>query len=87
MMDDLQQAYSAYQSALINLQNPKVSATQDLTTDKFVLADARCRNLVFGTASAYSMTAMDLLSMRRKLSPRSCKCSLTSTRPTRSISV
>jgi tetratricopeptide (TPR) repeat protein len=25
MMDDLQQAYSAYQNALINLQNPKVS--------------------------------------------------------------
>jgi len=25
MMDDLQQAYSAYQNALVNLRNPKVS--------------------------------------------------------------
>lgn len=25
MMDDLQQAYAAYQSALVNLPNPKVS--------------------------------------------------------------
>lgn len=25
MMDDLQQAYAAYQNALINLANPKVS--------------------------------------------------------------
>ena len=25
MMDDLQQAYAAYQNALVNLQNPKVS--------------------------------------------------------------
>lgn len=25
MMDDLQQAYAAYQNALINLRNPKVS--------------------------------------------------------------
>ena len=25
MMDDLQQAYSAYQQALVNLQNPKVN--------------------------------------------------------------
>ena len=24
MMDELQQAYAAYQSALVNLQNPKV---------------------------------------------------------------
>lgn len=26
MMDDLQQAYAAYQNALINLRNPKVCA-------------------------------------------------------------
>jgi hypothetical protein len=28
MMDDLQQAYSAYQNALINLRDPKVSAAE-----------------------------------------------------------
>ena len=28
MMDDLQQAYAAYQNALINLRNPKVGKHQ-----------------------------------------------------------
>ena len=27
MLDDLQQAYSAYQTALVNLSNPKVRST------------------------------------------------------------
>lgn len=41
MMDDLQQAYAAYQNALINLRNPKVSdATRD-TVAVLLSADGR----------------------------------------------
>jgi len=32
MMDDLQQAYTAYQNALVNLRNPKVSTRRQLAT-------------------------------------------------------
>lgn len=31
MMDDLQQAYAAYQNALINLANPKVDPISNFT--------------------------------------------------------
>jgi tetratricopeptide (TPR) repeat protein len=50
MMDDLQQAYAAYQSALVNLRNPKVSL---LTQRNMALQ--LCRILTYDHAGASSL--------------------------------
>lgn len=47
MMDDLQQAYSAYQQALYHLRDPKVSEFNALITSKLTI---HFRSLNFGMA-------------------------------------
>ena len=69
MMDDLQQAYTAYQSALVNLRDPKVSHSLWFAED--LIFDNPCfRSLDFGMASEYSMIAMVLWITPKKLFPR-----------------
>lgn len=87
MMDDLQQAYAAYQNALINLRNPKVYSTRIVIVFDLQANILPCRNQSSGMASVYCTTAMDLWTMPRKPSPKSCRCSQTLRRPTRSTSV
>lgn len=78
MMDDLQQAYSAYQQALYHLRDPKVCSIAAADCIYLTLAS---RSQSFGMALAYYMIDMDLLSMQRKPSHKSCECSQTSKRP------
>jgi len=85
MMDDLQQAYSAYQQALYHLRDPKVRDADTVPVNSFIAKTHRNPN--YGTASGYSMIVTDPLSMPRRPSPKSCACSLILKKPTRSISV
>jgi hypothetical protein len=63
MMDDLQQAYSAYQQALYHLRDPKVSRhyVADETSPNRIF-----RNPSFGMESGYYMIDMGLLNMQRR---------------------
>lgn len=63
MMDDLQQAYSAYQQALYHLRDPKVSYRYIADRTK---ANKMSRNPSFGTESGYYMIDMGLLNTLRK---------------------
>ena len=54
MMDDLQQAYSAYQQALYHLSDPKVGFCACLPVPAHS-ADMPYRNQNFGMVSAYYM--------------------------------
>lgn len=62
MMDDLQQAYSAYQQALYHLRDPKVSTCKVYLTT----ANNLVRSPSFGTELGYYMIDMGLLNMLRK---------------------
>ena len=63
MMDDLQQAYSAYQQALYHLRDPKVSRYHVVDETN---PNAIFRNPSFGMGSGYYMIDMDLLSTLKK---------------------
>lgn len=82
MVDNLQEAYSAYQQALYHLRDPKVSTASPF---KPTVIDS-ARNQSFGTELAYSTTATAPLTMPRRRSPRSCGCNRTLKRQTRSTS-
>jgi len=69
MMDDLQQAYSAYQQALVNLQNPKVSNCH-LTLMRGVTKTLPRRNQGSGMESVFYMTGMGRLSTPKRPSLR-----------------
>lgn len=69
MMEDLQQAYHAYQNALFHLRDPKVKAVTLLSSDR-LLTGHRSPN--FGTALGSSMIAMALSNMPRRRSLKSC---------------
>lgn len=56
MMDNLQEAYAAYQQALYYLPDPKVSAPLD--TLRLTLTSSRSQN--FGMVSAFCTTATAL---------------------------
>ena len=82
MMDDLQQAYSAYQQALYHLRDPKVSHSDGLdglTAKKFTF-----RNQNSGTVSGFCTIVMGLLNMPKRPFLKSCGCSLILKKPTRS---
>jgi hypothetical protein len=68
MMDDLQQAYSAYQQALYHLSDPKVSRLRCASSARFANNVTRSRS--FGTALAYYMIATDHWNTPRKPSLR-----------------
>ncbi len=73
MMDDLQQAYAAYQNALINLANPKVDPITYLILSSLTLN----RNLNFGTVLVFCTIGTGLSTMPKRLSLKSCKCNRT----------
>ncbi len=84
MMDDLQQAYAAYQSALVNLRNPKVSRRLSpvANSDNLGLIKShRSRNS--GMALEFCTTDTAPSTTPRKPFPRSCRCSPISRRPTK----
>lgn len=84
MMDDLQQAYSAYQQALYHLSDPKVCPRSSVNIDFQPLI--MYRNPNSGTASESSTIAMVLSSMPKRLSRKLCAWNLASRRQMRSIS-
>jgi hypothetical protein len=63
MMDDLQQAYSAYQQALYHLRDPKVSLSPGLDG---MSPNTIFRNPSFGMVSGYYMIDMGPLNMPRR---------------------
>ena len=67
MMEDLQQAYAAYQQALYHLRDPQVSASISGLALAHMNFD---RSLNYGTALAFFTIAMDLSSMPKKHSRR-----------------
>jgi len=71
MMEDLQQAYAAYQQALYHLTDPKVSALVQYKA-RIQLIVSRSRNC--GMALAFYMIAMAPLSMPKKRFRKSCTC-------------
>ena len=82
MIDNLQEAYSAYQQALYHLRDPKVGLLLHLLAIKLTVT----RNPSFGTELAFSTTAMAPSTTRKRRSPRSCGCSLTLKRRMKSTS-
>lgn len=84
MMDDLQQAYSAYQQALYHLSDPKV-CSQLIPSQPDRLTSSRSPS--FGMALVSCTTATDPWSMPKKPSRKSCVWSRRSRKPTRSTSV
>lgn len=81
MMDELQQAYTAYQSALYNLRDPKVILKQNW--NDFANTNKRCRSQSCGMALEYYMTDTDLLTMQKKHSAKLCAWRQSLTKPTR----
>jgi hypothetical protein len=68
MMDNLQEAYSAYQQALYHLQDPKVGfiiITDHATTNSRLFFFCN-RNQSCGMVSVFSTTDMDRLNMQKK---------------------
>jgi tetratricopeptide (TPR) repeat protein len=80
MLDNLSEAYNAYQTALYHLQNLRVRHTVCPKS-----ADA-IRNRGYGTASAFCTTDMARSSTPRRLSRRSCAWPPTLKRQTKSTS-
>lgn len=67
MMDNLQEAYTAYQQALYYLRDPKVSSTRCPTA---ITANIGTRNPNFGMELVSFTTDMAHLSMPKRLSVR-----------------
>jgi hypothetical protein len=70
MVDDLQQAYSAYQQALYHMRDPKVGCSVAVAMGKANVG--RSRSQSFGTGSESCMTGMAHLNMPRRRSRKSC---------------
>ena len=84
MMEDLQQAYAAYQQALYHLRDPKVRLMAFTSLEIAPLTIHR--NPSCGMASEYSTIAMAPSNMPRKPFLKSCTCNPISKRQTRYIS-
>ena len=85
MMDDLQQAYSAYQQALYHLRDPKVSLIEGVYPPS--ISNNALRSPNCGMALVYSMIDMARSNTPKKRFLKSCACSQILKRPTRSIFV
>jgi len=76
MMDDLQQAYSAYQQALYHLTDPKVCRVRSVSLHYARASLMDCfRNPSSGMVLEFSMTAMVPSSMPKRPSLKSCEWS------------
>ena len=67
MMEDLQQAYAAYQQALYHLRDPKVSFPPGSIFLRLIFV----RNQNYGTVSVFYTIVMAPLSMPKKPFPKS----------------
>lgn len=86
MMDELQQAYTAYQSALYNLRDPKVILHSTMLIS-ITQINNRSRNPSCGMALASYTTDMDLWTTQRRHFVKLCVWLLNSTRQMRYIFV